>query len=280
MKSKGGDILKYRLKFVHLQKSNNTMSRYNYVIAAFIVFLSFSACTSQKQLTYLQNVDSDSSTVYYKEPIEYRIQNEDILYIRVISLNDEINTMINTFSTSANSNQFQNEISLYLYGYSVNDSGYVDVPYIGKVNVMGMTLEEAHAVITEKVARAVRNATVIVKLVSFKFSVLGEVHRPGVYKNYNNQLTIFEAISMAGDITDYGDRFNVLVVRPTKDETKTYRVDLADRDVLSSEAFFLLPNDVVYIQPIKSKSFRVNIPTMTLFLTTISTLILVLNFVN
>ncbi len=257
------------------------MTRQVIAILSFALLVAFSSCTTNKQLTYLQNVDSlPSGTVYYKQPVEYRIQNEDILYIRVISLNDEINTMINTFSSQTNMNQFQNEISLYLYGYSVNDSGYVDVPYIGNVNVLGLTLEEAKQVIKDKVDKSVRNATVIVKLVSFKFSVLGEVQRPGVYKNYNNQLTILEALSMAGDITDYGNRFEVLVVRPTKDDTKTYRVDLTDKSLLSSEAFFLLPNDVVYIQPIKSKSFRINIPTMTLALTTISTLILVLSFIK
>lgn len=257
------------------------MTRQFIVLLSFALLLAFSSCTTHKQLTYLQNVDSlPSGTVYYKQPVEYRIQNEDILYIRVISLNDEINTMINTFSSQTNMNQFQNEISLYLYGYSVNDSGYVDIPYIGKVNVLGLTLEQAKQTIKEKVDISVRNATVIVKLVSFKFSVLGEVSRPGVYKNYNNQLTILEALSMAGDITDYGNRFEVLVVRPTKDYTKTYRVDLTDKSLLSSEAFFLLPNDVVYVQPIKSKSFRINIPTLTLALTSISTLILVLSFIK
>jgi polysaccharide export outer membrane protein len=257
------------------------MDRQFIVLLSFALLVAFSSCTTHKQLTYLQNVDSlPSGTVYYKQPVEYRIQNEDILYIRVISLNEEINTMINTFSSQTNMNQFQNEISLYLYGYSVNDSGYVDVPYIGKVNILGLTLEEAKQTIKEKVDKSVRNATVIVKLVSFKFSVLGEVQRPGAYRNYNNQLTILEALSMAGDITDYGNRFEVLVVRPTKDETKTFRVDLTDKSLLSSEAFFLLPNDVVYVQPIKSKSFRINIPTMTLALTTISTLILVLSFIK
>ncbi|MEA1898243.1 MAG: polysaccharide biosynthesis/export family protein [Bacteroidota bacterium] len=257
------------------------MTRQVIAILSFALLVAFSSCTTNKQLTYLQNVDSlPQGSVYYKQAVEYRIQNEDILYIRVISLNDEINTMINTFSSQTNMNQFQNEISLYLYGYSVNDSGYVDVPYIGNVNVLGLTLEEAKQIIKERVEKSVRNATVIVKLVSFKFSVLGEVQRPGVYKNYNNQLTILEALSMAGDITDYGDRFEVLVVRPTKDDTKTYRVDLTDKSLLSSEAFFLLPNDVVYVQPIKSKSFRINIPTMTLALTSISTLILVLSFIK
>ena len=249
------------------------------VIAGILII--FSSCTTQKQLTYLQNVDSiPNGTIYYKQHLEYHIQNQDILYIKVISLNNEINDLINSFSSNTSQNMFQNEVSLYLYGYSVNDSGYVDVPYIGKVHVLGLTVDSARDTIMSRVNKSIKNATVIVKLISFKYSVLGEVQRPGIYKNYNNQLTILEAISKAGDITDYGNRHKVLIIRPTKDQTQTFRVDLTDNKVLSSEAFFLLPNDIVYVEPIKSKIFRVNIPTLTLVLSTISTLILILNFIG
>ena len=250
-------------------------------ITFLILVIAVSSCTTKKQLTYLQNVDSlPSGTVYYKEPIEYRIQNNDILYIRVVSLSEQVDMQINTFQSQSGQNMFQNEISLFLYGYSVSDSGYVDVPSLGKINVIGRTIEEAQEVIYNRVNESIRNSTVIVKLISFKFSVLGEVRKPGIYMNYNNQITVLEAISKAGDITDFGDRKLVLVIRPTKSETKTFRIDLTDKSILSSEAFFLLPNDIVYIEPIKSKTFRINIPTMTLVLTTISTLILVLSFVK
>ena len=85
---------------------------------------------------------------------------------------------------------------------------------------------------------------------------------------------------MAGDITDFGNRKKVLVVRPTPEGTLTYRIDLQDKNILSNEAFFLLPNDIVIVDPIKSKPFQLNIPTMALVLTSISTLILVLTFVT
>ena len=121
---------------------------------------------------------------------------------------------------------------------------------------------------------------VIVKLVSFKFSVLGEVGRPGTYSNFNNQLTVLEAISMAGDITDFGNRRQVLVLRPTKEGTKTFRLNLTDISILTSDGFFLLPNDIVYVEPIKSKMLKINLSTISLLLTGISTLILILNFTN
>jgi len=269
------------LKFLPLHKPQFNMVKKKLALFVGSIFILLSSCTTQKQLTYLQNVDSiPNGTVYYKQPIEYHIQNQDILYIRVISLNAEVNDLINSFSSSNSSqNLFQNDVSLFLYGYSVNDSGFVDVPYIGKVQVMGLTLDSARDTIMAKVNHSIKNATVIVKLISFKYSVLGEVKRPGIYKNFNNQLTILEAISSAGDITDYGNRHKVLIIRPTKDQTQTFRVDLTDRKVLSSEAFFLLPNDIVYVEPIKSKTFRVNIPTVSLMLSTVTTLLLILRFI-
>ena len=251
------------------------------IIKAFLLIYLVSSCTSQKQLVYLQDDDSlTTENVYFRQQVDYKIQNQDILYIRILSIDDRTNDLINVASTRYQQNLFQNETSLFINGYSVDNSGNVELPIIGKVFVLNTTVEEAKDAIQEKTDQYLRNASVIVKLISFKFTVLGEVNRPGVYKNFNNQLTVLEAIGMAGDISDYGNRTKILVIRPTKNETRTYRIDLTNKDVLSSEGFFLLPNDIVYVEPIKSKTFRINIPTLSLFLTTLTTLILVLNFIK
>ncbi|MQY79718.1 MAG: sugar transporter [Bacteroidetes bacterium] len=251
------------------------------IIKAFLLIYLVSSCTSQKQLVYLQDVDSlTTENVYFRQQVDYKIQNQDILYIRILSIDDRTNDLINVASTRYQQNLFQNETSLFINGYSVDNSGNVELPIIGKVFVLNKTVEEAKDAIREKTDQYLRNASVIVKLISFKFTVLGEVNRPGVYKNFNNQLTVLEAIGMAGDISDYGNRTRILVIRPTKNETRTYRIDLTKKDVLSSEGFFLLPNDIVYVEPIKSKTFRINIPTLSLFLSTLTTLILVLNFIK
>ena len=251
------------------------------IIKAFPLIYLVSSCTSQKQLIYLQDVDSlTTENVYIRQQVDYKIQNQDILYIRILSIDDRTSDLINVASSRYQQNLLQNETSLFINGYSVNNSGNVELPVIGKVFVLNKTVEEAKDAIQEKTDQYLRNASVIVKLISFKFTVLGEVKRPGVYKNFNNQLTVLEAIGMAGDISDYGNRTRILVIRPTKNETKTFRINLTRKDVLSSEGFFLLPNDIVYVEPIKSKTFRINIPTLSLFLTTITTLILVLNYIK
>jgi polysaccharide export outer membrane protein len=255
------------------------MAKYLYILAFLSVM--FSSCTVKKQLVYLQKIDTDSTANFFpKTQPEYRIQKQDILYIRVYTLNQEVSDMINQNVSIYQQNMFQNETSLFINGYIVNDSGYVEIPIIGKVNVFNKTLDEA----TEDVRIAskvyLKDATIVVKLISFKFSVLGEVKRPDTYRNFNNQLTVLEAISIAGDITDYGDRKNVLVLRPTREGTQTFRLDLTNKNILTSDGFFLLPNDIVYVEPIRTKLFRLNTPTYTLVLSSITTLILILNYID
>jgi polysaccharide export outer membrane protein len=240
------------------------------------------SCTNYKDLVLLQEnaeVHPDSSGYYPYQVPTYRIQQRDILYIKIISMNKEVTEVMNT-TPSYGSNIYNNEASFYIYGYNVSDSGYVEIPVAGKVRVEGKTLEEAKDAITEQTLKILKDPTVIVKLISFKFSVLGEVNRPGVYTNFNDQLTVLEAISMAGDISPFGERRKVTVIRPSNNGTKIHKLDLTDKSILISDGFFLLPNDIVYVEPVKSQNFRNNIPIWSLFLSTVTTFVLVLNYIQ
>ncbi len=231
-------------------------------------------------MVYLQNVDSSSTSNFFpKQRPDYKIQPQDILFIRVLTLNQDVSDLINSTPTNT-SNLYNNEASMYIFGYNVSDSGDVELPVLGKVNVSGKTLDEAKEALSKRAAVYLKDATIVVKLISFKYSVFGEVLRPGVFYNYNNQLTVLEAISEAGNLTDYANRKKVLVIRPTPKGTKTFRLDLTNDNILSSDGFYLLPNDMVYVEPIKSKTFRLNMPTISLFLTSVSTLILILNYLH
>jgi polysaccharide export outer membrane protein len=254
------------------------MAKYLYILA--FLSLMFSSCTVKKQLVYLQKIDTDTTVNFFPktQPV-YKIQKQDILYIKIYTLNQEVSDMINQNVSIYQQNMFQNETSLFINGFIVNDSGYVEIPIVGMVDVLNKTLDEATEAVRKAAKVYLKDATIIVKLISFKFSVLGEVKRPDTYRNFNNQLTVLEAIAMAGDISDYGDRKNVLVLRPTKEGTQTFRLDLTNKNILTSDGFFLLPNDIVYVEPIRSKLFRLNTPTYTLVLSSITTLVLVLNFV-
>lgn len=264
-------------------KHNKTYITIDQLLLIFTIGLLFIAqsCTRYKDIVYLQKPESESDTTdfYPYQVPDYKIQERDVLYIRIISMNKEVTEVMNT-TPSYGANIYNNEASFYIYGYNVGDSGDVEIPVIGNVEVVGKTLEEAKEAIIKQTLKFLKDPTVIVKLISFKYSVLGEVTRPGMYTNFNNRLTVLEAISQAGDVTPFANRRKVMVIRPGVNGTNTYRFDLTSTDILKSEGFFLLPNDIVYVEPVKSRNFRNNIPTISLALGAITTFVLILNYVT
>lgn len=256
------------------------MKKYFIPILIIILAILFDGCTTQKKLMYLSNLDTTAVQQFFPmERPDYRIQYQDILYINISTLNADMNDMLNPGTQRFTSSTFRDESNIYIFGYTVSDSGTITLPILGDILVNGLTVTEVKQSIQEKANEYLKDAIVIVKLLSFKFTVLGEVNRPGMYINYNNQLTVLEAIGMAGNLSDFGNREHVLVVRPSKEGTHTYHINLQDKNLLQSQGYFLLPNDIVIVEPIKSKIFRLNIPTISLALTSISTLILVLTFI-
>ncbi len=243
------------------------------------------SCSTQKQLTYLQDIDQpDRQNFYPSVQPEYRLQKQDILYVKFTTLNEEVNSSLNGGTTTNNQSTFQSEGGIYVTGFAINDSGFINLPVIGKVLVLGKTMEETSVAIIKKASQFVNNPTVVVKLLSFRFTVLGEVNTPGTFVNYKNQLSILEAIGKAGDITDYGDRSNILILRSMENGTSTFRINLQKSDVLNSQDFFLVPNDVVIIEPLKRKYFNLNVPTFSFFLSslvsTISLTLLITTVIN
>ena len=244
-----------------------------------VSFLDF-ACTSQKKTIYLQGSgNADSSAIFNNQFAAYLIHAGDVLYIRIISLNKELTALFNFDSEIPGSYSYSNEVSLYYKGYTVSDDGDVEIPVIGKIHTEGLTLDEAQVVIQQSVDKMLKDAKVIVKFGGFKFTVLGEVKRPGLFYYYNNRLTILEALGQAGDLSDMGNRENILVVRPTKNGSTTFRVNLLDKNLLQSPYFYLSPNDVVYVEPVKTKNWKLNAPNISIILSSITTTILVINFI-
>ena len=241
-------------------------------ILVFAIFLAAS-CTSQKKLAYLNNLPVPTGEETFTLDIpDYKIQPRDILYITVKAMMPD--GTINDFLISARSYGgtyvSQGESGGYLYGYDVNPEGNIVLPTVGSIKVGGLTLEETRKLLQESADKVFKNSTIECKLLSFKFTVIGEVRAPGTYVNYNNYLTVLEAIGRAGGVGDYGNRSNVLVIRPYDKGTKTFRLNLQDKKILSSEAYFLLPNDVVIVEPLSQKIFNMNLPTISFILTALT----------
>jgi len=249
-----------------------------------ITALVLASCTSQKKLAYLNNLpEVNGEESFPMEAPDYKLQPRDILYITVKAMTAEgkIEDFIST-TQSSTMGQTGGEGSGYIYGYDVNQEGNIILPVIGIIKVEGMTLEDTRKLVQSSVDKVFKNSTVECKLLSFKFTVIGEVRGPGTYVNYNNYLTVLEAIGRAGGVGDFGNRDRVLVVRATDKGTKTFRLNLQDKSILASEAYFLLPNDVVIVEPMKQKIFNLNLPTIAFFISTtlsaITTTLLLINY--
>ncbi len=242
------------------------------------------SCSTQQELSYLNNLPETGGESYFAMDVPYyKVQPRDILYVSVKAQTPEgsLTEVLNNQS-AANVSYMANEGGAYMTGYSIDPEGNVTVPLLGDVQVSGMTIYEVRDLFQEKVDSLFRHAYVEVRLMSFKFTVIGEVRAPGTFVNYNDQLTVLEAIGRAGGIAETGTKEKILVVRPTGDQTVTYHIDLQDKSLLSSPAYFLTPNDVVIVQPNPKKTFSVNLPTISFIISTvtgvITTTLLLINY--
>jgi polysaccharide biosynthesis/export protein len=242
------------------------------------------SCTSQKKLAYLSNLpETGGEETFAMEIPDYKLQQRDILYVTIKAMTPDGTIMDFLLNARSNAgiNIQQGESGGYLYGYDVNSEGNIILPVVGAIKVEGFTIEETRKLLQQSADKVFKNATAECKLLSFKFTVIGEVRSPGAYINYNNSLTVLEAIGRAGGIGDYGNRDRVLVVRPVDKGTRTFRLNLQDKNILSSEAYFLLPNDVVIVEPLKQKIFNMNLPTISFILTAVtSTITMTLLLIN
>ena len=253
------------------------------VILLFGVALLVNSCISNQKTVYFPDPDFNTRefTSIPNQPGTYRLQPRDILSVRIKSMDTESAEYFNLNARDGFMNL--NQASVYLSGYSINENGEIELPEIGAINVKGLSISQAQNKIQEKVALYLNNATVIVKLISFKITVLGEVKNPGYYNIYNDQATILEGLGMAGDLTDFGNRQNITLIRQTESGSAAVLVNLRDPNMLSSKFYYLQPNDVIYVQPLKAKNTRANLNSLgiiSLVFSATSTAILILNYMN
>ncbi len=248
------------------------------------LLLLMAGCSTQQELSYLNNLYELGGENYFPMDVpDYKVQPRDVLYVSVKAQTPEgaLTEMLSDKS-SANISNIATEGSSYLLGYSIDPEGIVTMPLLGDIPVAGLTVFEIRDLFQEKVDSLFRHAYVEVKLMSFKFTVIGEVRTPGSFVNYNDQLTVLEAIGRAGGIAETGTKEKILVIRPVDDKTYTYHIDLQDKSLLSSPAYFITPNDVVIVQPNPKKVFNVNLPTISFIIATItgtiSTTLLLINY--
>jgi polysaccharide export outer membrane protein len=226
------------------------------LLVYFFILSFLSSCISTKKLTYFQGEPAGKSELYKLNNEPYRLQVNDILYIDIKAENPEIVALFKTNESSTNGTESGDQ--LYYTGYTVDRHGNIRMPYIGELNVLGYTTTEVRVKIESELTKYLKNVEsvfVTVKLAGINFVISGEVGSPGAVNIPQNEVTIVDAIASAGDFTIYGDRANVVVIRKTIDGVKKYTVDLLNIDVFESDNYYVQPNDIIYVAPLKQKTW-------------------------
>ncbi len=237
------------------------------------------SCIPTKNLIYFQGEPTSKNSVYKIVNESYRLQVNDILDIRIKAEDEKLVSLFNQSQIQSNQITGQvNEGNLYFNSYTIDRQGNIRLPYVGELNVLGYTEKEVREKIEEKLSsffKDINDVFVTVKLAGIRFTVLGEVTNPGTLVLFQNQVNIIEAIANAGDIPLTGNRRRVAVIRKNTDGTTKNYLDLTDVSMFDSASFYIQSNDIIYVEPLKQKSWGTGTTGSQTFNTIISVLSLV-----
>jgi polysaccharide export outer membrane protein len=259
----------------------------------FSVLVILSSCVSNKKYVYLQdkgNVKSDSNGVMPVVSYDYKLQKGDVLYISLTTDDEKLNKIFIPSGGGGIQIQQNQNVSgsmLYFIGFTVDANGEIEFPYLGKIKVAGLDISKAKSAVELELKKYFKIFYLQIKLAEFKFSVLGYVNRPGQFFFQQNKVSIFEAISMAGELQGMSKKMEIQLYRQYPDGVKLHKIDLTDRSIINSPLFYIQPNDLVYIVPLKARtlgdmsnlqsSFGVVAPLVGTLLLVFNTYILVKN---
>ncbi len=276
-------LLKIKLK---VKNYINTIKRYlkrlNYsIILFFPILLILNSCVIHKELEYVHDKDKSIKSFNETSIPDYKLKPDDELYIQISSLDE---TTVNMFGNSSTTNtMYMGGIQPYgasLISYSVNKDGYILIPVIGKILAKDKTISQLAITIKDSLSRILNQPLVTIKLVNRYISVIGEVKNPGHYSYSQEKLSIFDALGLGGDITDYGNRNQVILIRNENGKNLRISLDLTESSFLSSDYYFLRPNDIVYVKPLRKKFWGFNQFPFAIVLSALTTGILIVNYVK
>ncbi len=228
-------------------------------------------------MVYFSDIDSQSNyNVKIESSVDPEIQPDDLLKITVSSLSQESNMLFNAGILTTTGN---NAISTSPLndGYLVDKEGEINFPVLGKIKIGGLTKDEAIEEVSFRLREYVKDPIVNIRFMNFKVTVIGEVNRPSTFTVATEKITILEALGLAGDMTAYGKRENVLVIRDKDGVRSANRLNLNDKSILNSPYYYLTQNDVVYVEPDKMKAIQTNVnPNRTQFITIASSVLVAL----
>ena len=241
-------------------------------VIVFLLLVFSCACVSQKKLIYFQGAvpPLQADSIY-----KIRIYPGDLLAVDVFTIYSDAYPFLH----SPNDKNGLDNRSPYEKGYLVNEKGEIRLPLVDSIELSGLTIEEASHKIEQKFREYLKDAIVTVKKLNFKVTVLGEVNRPGTYQVLNETATLPEVLGMAGDLNQFADRKQLRIIREENGMRSDFFLDLTSAGSLSASAYYLHPNDIIYVQPVKRRAFLNVTPSVTLFTSLITTTLVVITFI-
>jgi len=227
-------------------------------------------CASRKNILMLQGLSEQSATYNNAGKSSYKLHKGDNLYIKVYSVDEKTAKFFQSDLPN-----LMNPTYLFLNSYTIDESGYIHVSFIDKLLVEGLSIEEAKNLIQKALNEYFKECTVIVKLVNFQVSVIGEVNNPGSFTIDKEQLNLFQALGLAGGAKEFSNLRKVILVRQTDTGSQVQKLDLTSQKILESEFYYMMPNDIVYVEPVKAKTNIGSSPY--LLISTLSLALLALN---
>jgi len=239
--------------------------------AVLILIMVFAiSCVPVNKLSYFNDIDELGQPAVNPK-IQKTIMPFDRLYIKVLSTDPQTNQIFN----------FSDEVRYgdsNIIGYPVNEAGDINFPFVGKINVGSLTTSQAATKVQSALNEYVANTAIIIKFIDNKISVLGEVQDQGVFAFSQDKLNIYEALALGGGLTRYGNRNKIILIRQEGEKIIHHKLNLSDSKIASKDYYYILPNDVIVVEPLKSVSTSYQNITYQTILSSITTLIAVLLF--
>ena len=232
---------------------NYSIVNTQYAIYILLFIFTFSSCITNRDLEYIRSSKEIKNAKANKQ--DYLLQQGDLISVQISTTTQQQHDFFNKENTSNSQLMIQNP---YLYGYIINEEGNLDLPSLGKVKAAGFTLRELENVIKNIAVSYFESPVVKLNIINFEITILGEVNSPGTFKIIDPEVNILYALSLSGDMTQFGNRRKVKVIRNENELNRVFYIDLTKKGVLNNSDFMLQPHDIIYVAPLNKKFYAFN----------------------
>jgi len=240
---------------------------------SFVFFFALNSCIPYEKLMYTHQTEAKDEISLFNEREGKKIAPFDNLNISIYSLDPQVAGL---FTIRDNNN-----LDIRLKSYEVSKEGFVTLPFIGPVEVANLSIEDARLKIENEMNTYLNDISVLVRFVGNRVTVLGEVRRQGEYNFYDDKVSIFQALSFANGIADFGNHEEITIIREVNGSFSYHSLDLTDRFIVESDYYYLLPNDVIIVNPIRAKyRYLRDYALLSTIFSTVTTAILIVNFIS